>query len=364
MRKIVFAVMAATLSLSAMANVEILFPKEMNGKKIGVESILISDMVKPRAERPKTTIDSLVVKKGKITLAQPTTGNASYMIRTGQNEAISFYTQPGETLKVSIKSYSPLEYTVTGSELMKQITDLRTSGNSIAAEYRRAAEAKDEKAAEVAITKYYSFFSDFIKNNPTAPGALYAIQNLTPDAFMEAFTALPESQKSGVLYPLVEMQKKSVDRQIEADRKQKELQSGSVAAPNFTLKNLEGKDVSLSDFKGKWVILDFWGSWCRWCIKGFPELKAAYAKYAPELEVIGIDCQDSDQAWRNAVKKYELPWVHVYYNNSADSNKLMTDYAVTGFPTKFIINPEGKIVNMTVGENPAFFEELAKLMGK
>ncbi len=49
-----------------------------------------------------------------------------------------------------------------------------------------------------------------------------------------------------------------------------------VAAPEFTLEDINGKNFSLSDLKGKWVILDFWGSWCHWCMKGFPALKEAY----------------------------------------------------------------------------------------
>lgn len=140
-----------------------------------------------------------------------------------------------------------------------------------------------------------------------------------------------------------------------------ELQSGNIPAPGFTLKNLEGKDVSLSDFKGKWVILDFWGSWCPWCIKGFPELKEAYEKYKGTLEIIGIDCRESEADWKAGVEKYQLPWVNVY--NPADS-KLTEEYAVPGYPTKAIIDPQGIIKNITVGHDPAFFEILFKLIGK
>lgn len=156
------------------------------------------------------------------------------------------------------------------------------------------------------------------------------------------------------------------DESKEARRKALELkletlQSGTVDAPGFTLKDLEGKDVSLSDFKGKWVILDFWGSWCPWCIKGFPELKEAYEKYAGQLEIIGIDCRESKEDWKAGVEKYQLPWINVY---NPEGSELTNEYAVPGFPTKVIVNPEGKISNITVGHDPAFFEVLAKLLGK
>ena len=152
-----------------------------------------------------------------------------------------------------------------------------------------------------------------------------------------------------------EAKRKALEEKLEA------LQSGDVQAPNFTLKDLDGKDVSLSDFRGKWVILDFWGSWCPWCIKGFPELKEAYQKYAGELVIIGIDCRESEEDWRAGVEKYELPWVNVY--NPKDS-KLTEEYAVPGYPTKAIINPEGIIKNITVGHDPAFYEALTSLLGK
>ena len=152
-----------------------------------------------------------------------------------------------------------------------------------------------------------------------------------------------------------EAQMKELERKIEA------MQSGNVEAPSFTLKNLDGKDVSLSDFKGKWVILDFWGSWCPWCIKGFPELKEAYEKYHDNLEIIGIDCRESEEEWRAGVEKYQLPWVNLY--NPKDS-KLTEEYNVPGFPTKVIIDPQGIIKNITIGHDPEFFVVLSDLMKK
>lgn len=132
-------------------------------------------------------------------------------------------------------------------------------------------------------------------------------------------------------------------------------------APDFTLKDLQGNDVTLSQFRGRWVVLDFWGSWCIWCIRGFPELKENYAKYAGQVEVIGIDCGDTPQQWRDAVRKYELPWVNVY--NPVSEYGIDRVYGIQGFPTKMIVNPEGKIVDITVGENPEFYKTLESLVG-
>ena len=87
-------------------------------------------------------------------------------------------------------------------------------------------------------------------------------------------------------------------------------------------------------------------------------MKNYYTKYAGKFEILGIDCNDTEEKWQDAVKKYELPWKHVY--NPRDS-KVLTDYAIEGFPTKIIIDPQGKIVKTVVGEDPEFYTFLDEL---
>ena len=66
--------------------------------------------------------------------------------------------------------------------------------------------------------------------------------------------------------------------------------SAPLMAKDFTLKDINGNDLSLSNLRGKYVVLDFWGSWCGWCMKGLPDMKAAYEKHKDNLEILGIDC--------------------------------------------------------------------------
>ena len=129
-------------------------------------------------------------------------------------------------------------------------------------------------------------------------------------------------------------------------------------APDFTLEDINGNPLSLSSLKGKYVILDFWGSWCGWCIKGIPSMKEYYAKYAGKFEILGIDCGDTPEKWKEAVKKYELPWLHVFCTRES---AVLTDYAIEGFPTKIVVGPDGNIVKTIVGEDPAFYEFLDEL---
>ena len=131
-------------------------------------------------------------------------------------------------------------------------------------------------------------------------------------------------------------------------------------APVFTLKDINGNDFTLTSLRGKYVILDFWGSWCGWCIKGFPDMIVAYKQYKDKLEIVGIDCNDTEDKWKAAVKQYELPWLHVY--NPRSSNDLTTVYGVSGYPTKVLISPEGNIIRTFLGESDDFYIELEKIL--
>jgi thiol-disulfide isomerase/thioredoxin len=120
-------------------------------------------------------------------------------------------------------------------------------------------------------------------------------------------------------------------------------------APDFTLNDLEGKALALSTLRGKYVVLDFWGNWCHWCIKGFPAMKQAYAKHKAKLEILGIACKATDTNWREAVKKQQLPWLQVH--NTGEGVDVVSRYPVPGFPTKILIDPEGQVVKIVIGED-------------
>lgn len=317
---------------------------------------------KSRSERGLVQ-DSVPVQNGKAVISLPdNTDNYLWGVLFEDNN-ISFYTQPNDNLTIDIKGCHPFTYSLSGTPMaegMNELLVLEAPLNAKAEEYSRGGKMTEEQAEELQ-AQYMAIQKEFISANPESPAAPVALMNLDGEDFVDFYTNMPASLNNSILYPLVEQRYASTMRSVEAARKQKALSSGDAEAPNFTLKDLEGKDVSLSDFRGKWVILDFWGSWCPWCIKGFPELKEAYQKYAGKLEIIGIDCNESEEDWRAGVKKYDLPWVHVY--NPAGS-PVTSEYGVTGYPTKAIIDPQGIIKNITVGHDPAFFVALTELMGE
>lgn len=138
------------------------------------------------------------------------------------------------------------------------------------------------------------------------------------------------------------------------------LENGTKA-PDFELPDASGKMVKLSSLQGKWVVLDFWGSWCGWCIKGFPQMKENYKELNDRVTFVGVACGDKKDAWKAALAKYELPWLNLW-NNPETGRALIDAYGLRGFPTKLIIDPKGIVRNTTIGEDPTFYDTLRSML--
>lgn len=242
------------------------------------------------------------------------------------------------------------------SEFQKKLMERMQKGESqdqIMKEYQEAMPALQEKANKVMI--------DFVKAHPNYEASATLVPQFAQDGLdkmKEVAALLGDNVKNGRMKAYYQTIIDQVEAQAKAEAESAKKQAAGVVAPDFTLNDINGKPLSLSSLRGKYVILDFWGSWCGWCIKGFPEMKKYYEKYKGKFEILGIDCNDTEQKWKDAVKKNELPWLHVY--NTRDS-KVLADYGVNGFPTKIIVGPDGKIVKTIVGEDPAFYTLLDSL---
>lgn len=343
-------------------NVTLQFAENTAPETIYITRVLMDDLMK--GNRPEMAADTITVGGNTLTYNFNVAGPARFDIYLDpQDKAIPFYAAPDDELIVNVLSREPLEYTIGGTELMDGITTLDGQLNPIELRYREAAQAesRDTEAIMKIIDEYNQVAANFIRNNPSSAAASYALLNYDGDDFMELFEVLTPAAKTSIIYPFAEQKRAHVEEQIESQKRQDAMTSGKVAAPDFSMKGLDGKNIALSDLRGKWVIIDFWGSWCPWCIKGFPALKEAYAKYNGILEVLGVDCRDTEEAWREAVKKYSLPWLNVYNGNS---DTVLQQYAVQGFPTKILVNPEGNIADIVVGEDPSFFNRLDEIIGK
>ncbi len=364
MKKIFALAICGLTVASAMAagKAVINFPKGDKTLTIVISHATIDNLVNARRQSDlKIVFDTINVKKGKAVFDLNVASPSRFSIELAPKMAADFYAAPDENITVDIKSVNPLNYSVSGTQLMNDMTALSFITSPIEEQYYELASkgAVTEEQLLPIMDAYDKAIKDFVKRNPDSPAAPFAILDLEGEDFLDAYKNLSVAARQSIMMPFADVNVAKVEQQLEIERKQQEMMSGELPAPDFTLPDLDGKMVSLSDFRGKWVILDFWGSWCGWCIKGFPKLKDAYKQYEGKLEVIGIDCREPAEAWKAGVKKYALPWVNVY---NGESTELLETYGVQGFPTKAIINPEGKLVDVTVGEDPTFYDKLARFI--
>ncbi len=361
MKKLLAAALLLSGAASASADITVRFPAGEAKEAYEVQYALLSDIASGNAKKGETA--QYTVKDDAFVIPVLKEGTAQYVFSVDDGNYIMVYAEPNDEITVSIENMKPLRYSVEGNAMMTDIARLDSEATAILTDYREMMERGEVTPEKMAMVqhRYDSLFLDYIEANPKSHGVAYALLHLAGDNFMNAYEGMtPEAKQSPLMY-MVEGHRQDIEERMEAERRTRQLSSGTYTAPNFTFKDTEGKDVSMSQFRGKWVIIDFWGSWCGWCIKGFPKLKEAYAALKDRVEIIGVDCQDSYETWQKAVKKYELPWVNVY-NPEEGGNKVLEAYAVQGFPTKVIVDPEGKIRNITAGEDPAFYETLLDLL--
>lgn len=151
----------------------------------------------------------------------------------------------------------------------------------------------------------------------------------------------------------------------EEEARHQELEGKGVGemAPDFTLKNIKGKGVSLKSLRGKWVVLDFWATWCGPCKVSMPHLKEYYKKYAGKFEVIGIVGSSKEEDWKVMVNDLELPWINVINPQDApEKDDVLKLYDISAFPTYIIIDKEGKIYKKFVGAKQELYDELDKIL--
>ncbi len=138
---------------------------------------------------------------------------------------------------------------------------------------------------------------------------------------------------------------------------------GKPAPEINSMNTYDGKAFTLASLMGKYVIIDFWGTWCVPCISGMPKMKEYLDKYKDKMEIVGV-AQESDDGtgWRRFLdKNTSYHWHHVL---SRKDNDLILKYSVAGFPTKIIVDPQGKIVARFVGEDEAIYNKLDEMFNK
>lgn len=181
---------------------------------------------------------------------------------------------------------------------------------------------------------------DYVAKNPKSYMALMAFNSTLPPEFdavkaEKIFATLDPSLQASILG-------KDLAKRIALVKKTSE----GVEAQDFTQPDIEGKPVKLSDYRGKYVLIDFWASWCAPCRRENPNLVKSYAKYQKEgFEILGVSMDKAaDKAkWLKAIQDDGLTWKQVGDLKGWD-NEAGVMYDVKAIPMNFLVDPHGKII--------------------
>lgn len=198
---------------------------------------------------------------------------------------------------------------------------------------------------------------EFIRKEPANIASGYAALMLPAEECVEAGRILDSTVLCGKMKPVLDYILEANRQSIQKRQNWERLVAGSKA-PDFSLRNLDGEYMNLESFRGRYVLLDFWGTWCGWCIKGIPDMKEYYGRYHEKIEFVGICCRDSEERWREGVQKYGLPWTNLYNGYDTD---IILSYGIQGYPSKVLIGPDGTVVDKFLGESQEMYDTLDRL---
>ena len=139
-------------------------------------------------------------------------------------------------------------------------------------------------------------------------------------------------------------------------------------APDFSKVDKEGNTIRLSDLKGKYVLIDFWGTWCIPCRRSHPHLVELHEKYGPKRVYFINVAQENDMKfrdnWLKVIEEDQMTWTQILNNEGQEGCDVVRLFSVTTFPTKVLIDQEGRIVGRYLGDSKELDKELEMIFGE
>lgn len=257
----------------------------------------------------------------------------------------------GGTITISTKTFLS-EAEVKGSAVVndyfkytQQVKDITALDNQLGMVYYSYAQAKNaavtDKLMEMYKTLtsiYYDAQLAFVKKNPASPVSLFFVKQ-TLGLDMDAAKAGPMFQ---LLSP--ELQNSNTGRELSVSIEVGKKSMVGAAVPDFTQPSPEGTSISLASFKGKYVLVDFWASWCGPCRAESPNLVKAYEQYKSKgFEIFSVSLDEKKDKWLKAIKDDGYTWPQAG-DLKGWENTAASLFGVSGIPFNFLVDPNGVIV--------------------
>ena len=248
----------------------------------------------------------------------------------------------------------------------KEIDDAFKGLGSNPSEEQIAQYKADQQAL---VEPYYNYLTSFIDENPKSPACITISNNLHPIQELERYRSIRDNLKD--IVPMsnsfLSLKKKIADAERQAQElkaQEQAAKAGGVGneAPEINLPDPDGINVPLSSFRGKYVLVDFWASWCGPCRRENPNVVRLYEKYKDDgFEVYGVSLDNNKDRWLKAIAQDRLSWTHV--SDLAKWNSIAARaYGVRSIPHTVLLDTEGNIMAIKL-RGPALEAKLAEIFG-
>jgi peroxiredoxin len=318
----------------------------------------------PFAGEQPITLDSATLKKsGAFELRSMGKEEGLYRLQLEKGPAI-LVVNDGKIIRLRIDMNHFRQYQVEGSEATASIHSLmeeyQAKDAALYQSFSLLDSLKKQKVSDSALTvlelqkdeqlkNINNYITSFINKSPSPAVRYYAIglaSRTMPTEQLKslAVTASNEFKEHSGLAKL-----KSLLTVQSATAATPSYPLINQQAPEFSLPDTAGKMISLSSYKGKYLLIDFWASWCAPCRKENPKLVPVFQKYKNQnFAILGVSLDTEKENWLNAIHSDQLTWAHVSDLKQWES-EIVTKYQFDGIPFNVLIDPSGKIIASSLG---------------